>query len=380
MSTEVKSCPSQNSSVKAHDIMTGAQFRLIDLIDDMCAGKDVFFRLVRVAADIMTRNVKTLTLDDKVETCLQFMKDNKVRHVPVMDPPTEEGQKPVFVGVVSGRDISRHLSPYVGKIGQEQTDVKALREPLTQIITRKPKSVSPDTPMSEVLKTMIDNHVDMVPVLRDGDLVGLVTTADILKLFVRMDKIRQLCQSETTIRRRIRFTDLTSPEGLADVGSFFSSSCQTVNDIMTEHPDYLEEGDNIAKAIDIMQKGKFRHLPILNKEMKVVGIISDRNILRHLPGPRKQSAVDAEQLHHGLFAVNPKDPSLRVAVTTIMTIDVVHVLPSCSIYQAARTMYDEKISSLVVIDESKKLQGIVTMTDLMRGVLAAYELTAKRGA
>jgi len=41
--------------------MTNGQFRLIDLIDDMCAGKDIFFQWVRVAEDVMTYHVKTLT-------------------------------------------------------------------------------------------------------------------------------------------------------------------------------------------------------------------------------------------------------------------------------------------------------------------------------
>lgn len=106
--------------------MANVQFRLIDLIDDMCDGKDVFFRSVRVAKDVMTNDVKTLTLDDTVEVCLKFMKDKEVRHVPVMDIPTEEEGKPYFVGVVSERDMFRQVSPYVGKVGEEDTDSKAL--------------------------------------------------------------------------------------------------------------------------------------------------------------------------------------------------------------------------------------------------------------
>ena len=62
--------------------MANEQFRLIDLIDDMCEGKDVFFRLVRLVKDIMNHDIKTLTLDDTIEGCLKFMKDYKVRHVP----------------------------------------------------------------------------------------------------------------------------------------------------------------------------------------------------------------------------------------------------------------------------------------------------------
>ncbi len=380
LSALIKTYENKNCPAEASNLMSNGQFRLIDVVDDMCAGKDVFFRLVRVAKDVMTKDVKTLTLDDKVETCLNFMKDNKVRHVPVIDPPTEEGAKPVFVGVVSGRDLSRLMSPYLEKVGEEETDRKALRQPLTQIVTRKPKSVSPDTPMADVIATMVKNRVDMVPVLADEDLVGIVTTGDILKLFVRLHKIHQLSEEEGKTRKRMRLVDLTSGEGPGDIAALFSSAFKTVEDILTEQPDCLQDRDDLAKAIKIMQDGKFRHVPIVNEKRGVVGIISDRNVLRHLPPPGGQQPVEAEAFRSNLFAVDPKDPSLSLRVTRIMASDVVHILPSCSFYDAVKTMHDARISCLVVVDEGENLRGIVTVTDVMRALLTAYELTKKSQA
>ena len=63
--------------------MSNRQSRLIDLIDDMRNGRDVIFQSIHLVKDIMTCDVKTLTLDDTIETCLEFMKDNKVRHMPL---------------------------------------------------------------------------------------------------------------------------------------------------------------------------------------------------------------------------------------------------------------------------------------------------------
>ena len=53
--------------------MTKQQSRLIDIIDDMCETKDVLFHMVRTVKDIMTYNVKTLTLDDTIGMCLKIM-------------------------------------------------------------------------------------------------------------------------------------------------------------------------------------------------------------------------------------------------------------------------------------------------------------------
>ncbi len=81
--------------------MPEEQFRLVDLIDDLAAGKDVFFKLVNRVKDVMTKDVKTLTLDGTIEKCLKFMEENHVRHIPVVDSPTGNEESQCFVGIVS---------------------------------------------------------------------------------------------------------------------------------------------------------------------------------------------------------------------------------------------------------------------------------------
>jgi len=359
--------------------MTDGQLRLIDLIDDMCDGKDVFFRSVRLVKDIMNDNIKTLTLDDTVETCLKFMKDNEVRHVLVVDTATEKGEKPYFVGVVSERDLTRQLSPYVGKIGEEETDAKALRQTLGHIATRNPKSVSPETPIPDMINIMVDNHIDMVPVIANGDLVGIVTAADIIKLFVRLDAIRQVYVESRSEGKNRRLVDLLSG-GSDEVAAVLSSVLRTVEDIMTEQVAYLEEQDNLTEAMKVMQNGKFRHVLIVGKQKKLVGVISDRDILRHLPMRSRQHQTQQDVFRSQLFDVDPEDPSLKLPLKRIMKPDVVYVLPNCSFANAVKMLHEMKISCLPVVDEEKQLRGIVTVTDVMRGLLAAYALTSKSRA
>ncbi len=356
--------------------MATQQFRLIDVIDDMCAGKDVFFRLVRFAKDIMTKDVKMLTLDDTVETCAKFMKVNKIRHVCVMDPPVEEGQKAVFVGVVSERDINRQLSPYVGKIGEEDTDQKALRQLLTQVVTRQPKSAAPETPIPHMIATMLDNRVDMIPILADGELVGIFTASDIIKMFVRLDMIRQLCADVEKQKKRPRFAELASGASL-DLTALLSSAVQTVEDSMTERVICLEKQDKLAEAVKIIQEKKFRHVPIVDEKRRLIGIVSDRDILRHLPFTKSQSPSQTEGFRGNLFRLSSKDTILKLDVTDVMTRDVVSVLPSCSFNKAVKILHETRINCLPVVDKEKKILGIVTVSDALWTMLAAYRLAVK---
>jgi len=364
------------------DIGTGngvsnGELRFIDAIDGLIAGEDILFRLVRVAKDVMKKDIKVLTLDDKVETCLKFMKDNKVRHVPVMDTWSEEGAKAVFVGVISGRDLSRLMSPYLGTMGETDADGKTLKQKLSQIVTRNPISVLPETPIRDVLITMVNNHIDMVPVLANEDIVGIITSTDILNLLVRLNRIKQLFKLTGEVEKEqksLRLIDLNCVGGQGNIAAWFSSSFKTVGDVMTVQPVCLEQQDTLAKAIEVMKEGNFRHVPIVDSQKRLVGIVSDRNILRHLSQPPKQKQPDDEGFRNRLFMVDPKDESLRLLLADIMTRGIVKVLPSCGFFNGVSMLLDRRISCLLIVDEKENFVGILTVTDVMRALLTAYEL------
>ena len=356
--------------------MPDEEFRLVDLLDDLSAGKNVFFKMVCQVKDVMTKDVKALTLDDTVEACIKFMKENRVRHIPVIDSPAGEDGKQCFVGIVSQRDVFRQVSPYLGKIGQEDSDTEALKQPLVQLVTRSPKSVSPETPIKEMISIMVDNHINMVPVLVEQNLVGIVTSTDILKLFMRLDTIRHLCSKVEETEQRGRFVDLLSGNS-DEVMPAFSRILRTVADIMTEEVVCLQERDSLAKVMEVMQKGKLRHVPIVDKQKKLVGIISDRDVLRYLPYHNRPFERGTEVFRGRLFDVAPNEQATQQDLQQIIRRDVTNVLPSCDFYTAVKMLYEMNISCLPVTDEEKKLVGIVTVTDVMRGLLAAYGLFEK---
>lgn len=358
--------------------MSNNRFRLIDLIDDMYAGKDVFFRFVRAVKDIMPNNAKTLTLDDTVGKALELMKQSDIRHVCVIDIPIGEEKKPFFVGVVSERDILRQI-PNTKKNNRGTIDPKVQRQLLGQVVTRKPKTVSPETSIPKMLSIMLDNHVDMVPVLDGEDLMSVVTTSDIMKLIIRFDAI---CRLSAKPKETVQAQDKNRSSGhlsksADNMTSLFTTVLQSVKEMMTEKVVSLGTGDDMAMAMDAMKSGKFRHVPIVDNQGKLVGILSDRDVLRYLPFVYGQRLPGTGAFRSSLFHVDVRDPSLSLPVTSIMTRNVTHVGPDCVFYDAVKMLHELKISCLPVVDKGKKLLGIITVTDIMRALLGAYELIEK---
>ncbi|MGD2095180.1 MAG: CBS domain-containing protein [Phycisphaerales bacterium] len=355
--------------------MESGQFKLIDVIEEISTNKNIHLRPMRVASDIMNKNIKTLTLDHTVKQCLKFMKSHKVRHVTVVDLPYEEereqGQhKPYFIGIVSERDMLRLNSRETDRKGRHKIDQRALRQLLVQIVARKPKSVSPQTPIQDVIMIMTCNNIDCVPVLNNGDLVGIITTTDIIRLFFKIDKAANRICSQLK-NSELPF-DMAS-ENSIKTETLSSWTMRTVQDIMTRQTFSLEPEDTLQTAIDVMQSEEIRHILIINEQNEFLGLVSDRDILRNLPFAGKRPPYPPKKFREHLFRIKSRTKILQLPLEKIMQRKVLTIPPDYNVGDAVDILYKKKISCLPVIDEQGKIWGIITVTDLMRAVLGAYE-------
>lgn len=104
----------------------------------------------------------------------------------------------------------------------------------------------------------------------------------------------------------------------------------------------------IAEGLRLIQKHRVRHIPIVNEQRNVIGIVSDRNVRDASP------SIFAEKCDH---------MGLKKEIQTIMSQPVVSVHPLDFVEEIARIFYDEEFSSLPVISNNK-LVGIVTEKDM----------------
>jgi acetoin utilization protein AcuB len=177
------------------------------------------------------------------------------------------------------------------------------------------------------------------------------------------------------VNRQFRLIDLI--DDMCDGKDVFFQLVCDVKDMMTYDVKVLTLDDTIATCLKIMQVGTFRHVPIIDKQKTIVGIISDRDVLHHLPFRKVQHRPQAEMFRNGLFDVDPEELVIRQPINRIIKRDVTHVPPDCSFHDAVKLLQEMNISCLPVTDDEKKIIGIVTVTDVMRGLLAAYALLEK---
>lgn len=117
---------------------------------------------------------------------------------------------------------------------------------------------------------------------------------------------------------------------------------------MTQNPVTASPDMSVAEASAIMKREKVHRLPVLDKDKKLVGIITEKDILYASPSP-----VSTLSIHEMAYLLS------QLSVKKLMTRDVVTITKNTTVEEAARLMVDQDLSSLPVLEEGK-LVGIVS--------------------
>ncbi len=126
-----------------------------------------------------------------------------------------------------------------------------------------------------------------------------------------------------------------------------------VEDLMTSEVVTLYRNDEIALADDLMNLGRVRHIPVLDENENLVGILTQRDLFR--------SAL-LQSLGYGAVA---QDRALKgIRIQSVMTTGVVTASPTTPLSEAAERMVRQKVGCLPVL-EGAKLVGILTEADFV---------------
>jgi CBS domain-containing protein len=115
----------------------------------------------------------------------------------------------------------------------------------------------------------------------------------------------------------------------------------------------LGRNDQLSLADDLMHAERIRHLPVLDEEGRLCGILSQRDMFR---------GALAQALGYGTTAQQKVLAMLRVK--EVMTTDVVTTSADATLAEAARIMLARKIGCLPVVEDDR-LVGILTESDFV---------------
>ena len=152
-----------------------------------------------------------------------------------------------------------------------------------------------------------------------------------------------------------------------------------VQEWMTKEVLTITPETSMMKASRLMKDKKIRRLPVVDEDMRVVGIISDSDIKD--ASPSKATTLDMHELYYLLSELKIKD---------IMTKSPVCAEPDDSVEAVALVMIERKLGGMPVVDKNRKIVGIITESDIFRvlvsitgatigGMQLAFELPTELG-
>src|SRR5215210_4062882 len=118
-----------------------------------------------------------------------------------------------------------------------------------EVMTERPRAVTPQTPLSEVAEVMESEDVGVVPIVEGDRLVGIITDRDIV--------VRAIAKGK-------------DPRGMP-------ASEVSSRELLTINPD-----DDLTDALKLMVQYQVRRLPVTAEDERLVGVISQADVAVHV--------------------------------------------------------------------------------------------------
>jgi CBS domain-containing protein len=153
---------------------------------------------------------------------------------------------------IEGADLCEQCSASLAdlsiRIPATRVEADLLRDRIERLWPKSPSTVTPNTPVKQVLAKMVEERIGCVMIVEGDRLAGIFSERDAL-MKINADAPRMMDRP--------------------------------ISQFMTANPVTLEANDKIAFALQKMNVGGYRHIPILFSG-KLVGVVSIRDILRYL--------------------------------------------------------------------------------------------------
>jgi CBS domain-containing protein/ribosome-associated translation inhibitor RaiA len=198
----------------------------------------------------------------------------------------------------------------------------------------KPETITPDTLIVEAITEMLDSGLRALPVVEDGEFAGLVTEYDIIDVARESERLEEIDARE----------------------------------IMNSPPITIHEDETIAKARALMRDHGISRLPVVNDENKLRGIVTTTDIIREVIKPITRLGKTDRK--------GEKVPAFGHPVKSIMSSPCIRSEPDETVVDLCEKIVEHRIRGMPIVNQLEEPIGVVTRRDILRKI---PELMRQRG-
>jgi CBS domain-containing protein len=147
-----------------------------------------------------------------------------------------------------------------------------MNKTVAQVMTSELFTVNPETPLKEAIRILVERRISGLPVVDEhGKLVGVLSESDLMwqETGVEPPPYIMILDSVIYLENPARYEK-----------EIHKALGQTVQEVMTDKPISIQPEQSIKQAAHLMHEKKIRRLPVVDSQAKVVGIITQGDIIR----------------------------------------------------------------------------------------------------
>lgn len=145
-----------------------------------------------------------------------------------------------------------------------------------------------------------------------------------------------------------------------------NSESVPVEKIMTQPVTTVQADCSLSEAAHLLVTLKISGLPVVDKDNRLVGIITEADFLHELGMPSRHPDHNVWKALENMFSHHVEVRELEGEVADLMVSKVITVSPQQTLHQALEVMKQHTIRRLVVCDEARHVVGLITRSDLVR--------------
>jgi len=130
--------------------------------------------------DLMTSPVFSLKERDSLHNARELMNLQRIRHIPIVTVDN------VFTGLITHRDILSATISHLAELDPETQKEIDAGIPLHEIMRTDITTIGIDTSLKESAQILLNHKYGCLPVVKNGELVGILTEADFLRLTIQL--------------------------------------------------------------------------------------------------------------------------------------------------------------------------------------------------